>query len=454
MISSYSFKDNDEKEIEKFVGISTYSTYDIEGLGGIYKNTYRDFIVKEVTKSGKILEIKEDSPTIQFTEKSKDRFTTFNFVKINKEPFESFRNLGKALKVPTTSIHYCGLKDKTSISVQKISIKGNFVEKLKKLKIRNLFFRSIIPTKNPVKLGDHWGNNFTIVIRNIEDHKNLEERIEEHINKIKEFGFPNYFGLQRFGTFRPNTHLIGQYLLEEDYKKAFYEYVTTTYSSESPEIIRVRTELRESGDLEKAYEQFPNSLNYERKFIKYLLEHPGDYEGSFKTLSPDLKTLILNAFQSYIFNKLVSFRMKKGFSLLEGDSVSILDDVNGHVTKVKYTYGGNYDKYLEEAIRLNRAVIVIPIVGYNTNFEEFPLLKLFFKEILKQEGIPSDIFKGEVMINNEFKGSFRSLTVKPIGLEKIEFTEDDVFSGKKKLKLEFSLQKGSYATMLIRELIK
>ncbi|MHA2184440.1 MAG: tRNA pseudouridine(13) synthase TruD [Promethearchaeota archaeon] len=36
----------------------------------------------------------------------------------------------------------------------------------------------------------------------------------------------------------------------------------------------------------------------------------------------------------------------------------------------------------------------------------------------------------------------------------IELADDDLNPQKKKLKIEFSLQKGSYATMLIRELIK
>jgi len=56
--------------------------------------------------------------------------------------------------------------------------------------------------------------------------------------------------------------------------------------------------------------------------------------------------------------------------------------------------------------------------------------------------------------DHDFKGAFRAITVKPFGLNLLEFTEDNIFQEKFKLKLEFSLQKGSYATMLLRELIK
>jgi len=36
----------------------------------------------------------------------------------------------------------------------------------------------------------------------------------------------------------------------------------------------------------------------------------------------------------------------------------------------------------------------------------------------------------------------------------LELADDDLNPGKKKIKFEFSLQKGTYATMLIREFIK
>jgi tRNA(Glu) U13 pseudouridine synthase TruD len=46
------------------------------------------------------------------------------------------------------------------------------------------------------------------------------------------------------------------------------------------------------------------------------------------------------------------------------------------------------------------------------------------------------------------------MMAKPMGLNLLEYGNDDEFKKKKKLKLEFSLKKGSYATMLLRELMK
>jgi len=451
---------NNERTIEQFVGIEACLTPKIEGIKGIYKHSFKDFIVKEITNEGRTLEIKEDYSTESFSKEQKDKFTTFNLVKVNKDTFEALREIGDKLNISPKSIQYSGLKDRRSISVQRVSIKGNYVNELKKLKIRDSFIRHIRPTRKPVKLGGNWGNNFTITIRNVEDKKNLQKDIELLSNDLVKKGFLNYFGVQRFGRYRPNSHLVGRYLLEENFEKAFDEYVSTIYLTESKNLQNIRGILKKTDDLEKAYNSFPKGLFYERVMIKHLIDYPNDYEGCFDLFSLNLKTLLISAFQSHIFNKMISLRAKKGISMLKpvkGDTISILDDDNGHITKIKYIYGdlqGQYDEFLEKAMTLNRAVIVIPIVGYETDMNEFPLLKPLFEEIIKQDGISINLFKSKLLYQFVYRGSFRAMTTKPIGFKILELNDDELFPGRKKLKIEFSLIKGSYATTFLREFMK
>ncbi|MBY8988363.1 MAG: tRNA pseudouridine(13) synthase TruD, partial [Candidatus Lokiarchaeota archaeon] len=103
---------------------------------------------------------------------------------------------------------------------------------------------------------------------------------------------------------------------------------------------------------------------------------------------------------------------------------------------------------------LNRAKIVYPLIGYNTKLDEFPNIKSLALEILDNEGISVDIFNSKLLETYEFKGSFRPIITKPLGLKILDYSEDDVFHNKCKLKIEFSLQKGSYATLLLREIVK
>ncbi len=454
---TYNFNGNAEIEVEKFVGIKAYATSQIEGIGGDYKQNFKDFIVKEIESNGKILDIREDYKSHSFSEELKDKYTRFNLIKVNKDTFEALRQISNALKIPYKMINYSGLKDKHSISVQKISVKGDYIDILKKLNLKDIFIRNISPAKKPVKLGSHWGNNFTVLIRNVEKSENLKIRLEKHFSLLSRFGFPNYFGLQRFGSYRPNSHIVGRYILEGNFKKAFEEFVSTTYTTESNESKIARREFRNTRDFEKAYENFPKNLTYEKNMLYYLIENPKDYRGSINTLHSDLKKLLISSFQSYLFNKMLSLRVEKGLPLfkpIKGDVICLLDDYNGNLTYVKYKYGGLYDKFLRKALNLNRAVIIMPIIGTTTDLESFPLLKTLFEEIIRKEKIDRNILYNTLNTELEMKGSIRALTAKPTALKLLEITDDDLNPRKTKIKFEFSLQKGNYATMLIRELIK
>jgi tRNA pseudouridine13 synthase len=454
---TYSFKENEQREVEKFVGIEVYATSHVEGIGGKFKQSFKDFIVREITNKGKVLNLRNDDYSTPLSEESKRRYTTFDVIKFNKDTFEAIREICKALGIPNNSIQYSGLKDKCSISVQRMSIKGNFIEKLNNLNFNDLQIKNVIPSKKSVKLGSHLGNNFTIIIRNIENKESLEENINHLFNFLTKNGFPNYFGLQRFGTFRPNSHIVGRYLLEGNYERTFFEFLLSTFSTESLESKQARIELEQDKNLEKAYQNFPKSLYYERKMIQYMIQNPGDYEGCISTLPIDLKNLLISSFQSYLFNKMISLRHQKGISLFEpvkGDVISILDDDNGAITRITYIYGDLYDEHLKKAINLNRASIIIPIIGSDTKINDFPLMKELYCEIMAQENINENIFNQNHIEEIEFKGSIRAMTVKPSDLRLLEISDDEFNKSKKKVKIQFSLTKGSYATMLLREIIK
>ena len=455
--NSYIFTNNTETELEKFVGIEAYLAPKCIGTSGVYKHSPKDFIVKEITKDGQVLSIKENLTSLDFSDEMKDRYTTFNLVKVNKDTFDAIKEISRALHISPNHIHYSGLKDKCSISVQKLSIKGSHVEALKKLKINEIFIKNITPTKKPVVMGSNRGNKFTITIRNIEKAPRIEKKIDDVLKLLKEKGFLNYYGLQRFGTYRPNSHLIGRYMLEGNYRKAVEEFLSTIYSSESLHIQSIRKLLGDDGDLQTAYDTFPKSMDYERKIIKHLLNNKGDYEGAIYTLPESLIKLILSSFQSFLFNKILTRRIIKGYSIFKpekGDVITILDEVEGLITQIRYKYGSYYDEFLEKALKLNRAAIIIPLIGYETNLNDFPLVKRLLDEILIEEGIDEEIFGSELYYKYEFKGSFRPILAKPIGLSIKAFTEDEIFPNKLKLIIDFSLNRGSYATMLLRELLK
>jgi tRNA pseudouridine13 synthase len=191
--------------------------------------------------------------------------------------------------------------------------------------------------------------------------------------------------------------------------------------------------------------------------IKHLIENPGDFQGSTNRLPKSLIRLLISSFQSYLFNRLISLRVKRGYSIFEpvlGDVISILDDVNGDLTQTTYIYGNGYDQYLLKALKMDRGAIVVPLIGYDTDLKRFPFFEKLFIDILEEEDFNVSIFNSNYFKEFEFKGAFRAMMNKPNSFQIIDIVEDETFSGKMKMKIKFSLKSGSYATMLLRELMK
>ena len=127
-------------------------------------------------------------------------------------------------------------------------------------------------------------------------------------------------------------------------------------------------------------------------------------------------------------------RVERGLPLfkpIEGDAICILDDFNGTITKVKYIYGDSYDAYLKKALKLNRATIILPLIGSTTDLNDFPLMRSLCEEIFQQEKIDRNILNSEYLKDPKFKGSVRAMTIKPTALRILEFEEDDLHPGKK-----------------------
>ena len=92
--------------------------------------------------------------------------------------------------------------------------------------------------KESLELGDLKGNHFTIALRNIQDPKDV---IEKALENLRDHGFINYFGQQRFGTEASvKTSDIGLALIQSNWLKAI-ELILKPRGNESPQMTRMRT---------------------------------------------------------------------------------------------------------------------------------------------------------------------------------------------------------------------
>jgi len=123
---------------------------------------------------------------------------------------------------------------------------------------------------------------------------------------------------------RPITHRVGASLVRGNYEEAVIEYVTTVNPLEPEEERNARAELGQTRDWAAALEDFPARLNFEKTLVYHLAHEPGDYVGALRKLPSNLVQMFVHAYQSYLFNRMISTRLDQGLPLnrpVEGDIV-------------------------------------------------------------------------------------------------------------------------------------
>ena len=125
------------------------------------KQTPEDFIVTEINN----VKIQDGA------------YTYFVLKKKNQTTLHAIQEISRRTGIPLREFGYAGNKDKNAITEQTCSVRGN-------IRIEGM----IGTGKTPISLGQHNGNRFAIIVRNITEKPKIHTE------------FVNYYGEQRFGT--------------------------------------------------------------------------------------------------------------------------------------------------------------------------------------------------------------------------------------------------------------
>lgn len=386
-------------EIDSQLGISVFSTK-FNGIGGRIRTEAENFLVDEVLseKSLKLITTQDGYAVYKLKKKKIDT---------NHALSDIFRKTGIRLKA-------FGLKDASAITEQFVcsDSKGRSIENYtsEKYSLEKIGF-----VKKPLSKKDMVGNHFSIKIS--ESTGNLSD-FTEH-GKIL-----NFYGYQRFGSKRPVTHLIGKALLQRNFNKAVELIVSFTSTYDSKENTEIREKLIDKSNYKKYYPQVPPQMDIERIVLEEMINH-GDAQKAIHAIPLPLRRFYVQAYQSFIFNHSLSAAFIDGENLFVAQEGDVCYDLHGII--------GKYIKGLDQHLAL-------PFVGYSyykkTRFD-FQISK-----ILKSEEIaPKDFFIKEMQeISSE--GGFRQASIQCTDYSTQDTTVD------------FTLSRGSFATILLREIMK
>lgn len=369
--------------------------------------------------------------------------------------FEALDRIARRLGVGIKRFSYAGVKDKRAVTTQRLSAWRIEPEKLEELNIKGLYIRDVKRGNDAVKLGDLWGNHFRITIREINlKESEVEERVKQTFREIEDLGgVPNFFGYQRYGIQRPLSHLVGIKLLKNEFREAAMLFLAKAYPLEKEDAQEARNYLFETGDFAGSFEKFPKRLSYERIMLKHLSRHPNDVLGAFRRLPRGLLKMFVHAVQSYLFNRILSLRYKYGLPLnsaIPGDIVNSVDNISpdGYVIVKEETASK-----INEEIKSGKLGVSIPLIGYDSNLPEDKPRELVEK-ILQEEELNPGMFKLQSAPEISSRGMFRLIILKISDLELLEISSDDYTEDAIKITVSFSLRKGSYATVVLREIMK
>ena len=365
------------------------------GVGGRLRQRIEDFKVEEIPK--------KMPPG--------EEFTLFWMEKFNEDTNRAIAVLAKYLHVSARRLSFAGTKDKRAVTKQRVSAWKIEPEQLQKIDLKYIKLSGYETTSKRLMLGDLEGNKFIIKIRDIAlEKKDLEKRLKLLFSEIKK-GIPNVFGVQRFGEVRPITHLVGKEILKGNLEEAAKVYLAYVYPGEPDDARDARNFLNENWNEEgfrKAIDMFPQRLRYERSMLYYLADSPDDFAGAIRRFPKNLMKMFINAYQSYLFNEVSSDYISRGRK-------------------------------------------TVPLVGFDTRLgkNDIPM-----KDLLKKEGIKLEAFMSESMPELRCTGSERETILVANDL-KLENIEDDEFNpGKLCATVSFSLNPGSYATVILKEIMK
>jgi tRNA pseudouridine13 synthase len=168
-------------------------------------------------------------------------------------------------------------------------------------------------------------------------------------------------------------------------------------------------------NFKRAYELICEASDYDRDVLEaYVNENKNDFVGALKKIPWKTLNLYIHAYQSKLWN----------------------DAVTSYIAKTKASHTEK-----------------MPLLGFATEFDNDKIEEIYIN-IMQKEGITQADFVTRAIPDLSSAGSVRDIFTVVHDLEVGALEDDEINSGMKKCRVKFRLGKGSYATEVIKEMMK
>jgi len=387
-------------KIDKIIGISAYCTKGI-GAGGTIRVSDDQFFVSEVLRKTALEKISDSGG--------------YAVYKLKKSGIDTNHALADLLKRHGIRLKALGLKDANATTEQFVCDMSTS-NRHEDIKTNRYSIQRIGFLKKPLTKKDMVGNHFRI---KIEGADFTRVSAFDGYNSVL-----NFYGYQRFGSRRPVSHLVGRSIVKRDFEQAVGALLSETSEYDLPENNMIREELKDRAKYAKVLPQVPPRMDLERLVLKEMVEH-GSPLRALHSIPISLRRFFVEAYQSYIFNRTVSMAYEMGEDLTRPQANDVCYDRDDSL--------GRYQNDPEQRL-------AVPLVGYSyskKNRFEYQIAK-----VLEEEQTTAKDFFIKEMQEVSSEGGFRQSIIKCS-----EFAAEEPY-------LSFTLSRGSYATIMLREIMK
>lgn len=383
------------------------------------------------------------------------KYLHFTLYKENRETMEVASKMAKFLRVPNGRVQYAGTKDRRGVTTQRMCVNRGQLERVNALSkgLTNCELGDFAFEEKGLDLGGCWGNEFTIAIRGVTaDHENsqLSQLVGNAAESLKNHGYINYYGLQRFGTYSVSTHVIGKELLRSNWRGAA-ELLLSDQSVQLPESRDARKKWEATGDARDALPLMPTRCVAEHALLAQLAKEERGEDGLYAgqayftaimKIPKNLRLIYVHAYQSYVWNVVALKRIDMfGTNVQEGDLIMVeaknpenrvvADVVDGQefLEDVAGSLSDKVRPLTAEDVKSGRYSIfdvVIPLPGYDVQYPNNDHVMQVYRDVMSRDGFdPFDMARRV----QEFSmaGSYRPLMgrVHSLSYEMVQYASDN-----------------------------
>jgi tRNA pseudouridine13 synthase len=345
---------------------------------------------------------------------------------------EAVTSILQRWKIPRHALHYGGLKDRHAITEQFVTIQKGPRRNLEQDNLQLTYLGQI---GEPFRADKIKANRFVITMRSIAKEE-LQE-ILSRVTQIEKCGVPNYFDDQRFGSVGYSGEYIGAAWCKGEYERALWLCMADPNEHDRSDEKKQKVILR---DLWGKWIECKAALDrsHRRSVVTYLCDHPTDFKRALALVRVDLRSLYLSAFQSYLWNHILSAALQQA---LPETQLSYIEIGKQKLAVPRATVPEDQLDFVQS----------LPLPSARLHFLPRDPLGHFYDDVLAKLGWDLRSIKVKYPRDSFFSRGVRVGLMSPQNFSS-ETGEDELYPGKKKLTLSFDLIKGSYATMVIKML--